>query len=201
MRESVILHNAVDNLKKWVHLPIDVVASNNRTIDAILRVGNIGEFQVEVKKEVHKSNLYNVLNRLTIMRLPVLVAESISKSVKKILIQESINYIDIAGNCFLSNGDGLYVQIEGKKWATTEVRKKHVAFNKNGIKLIYAFLLDEDLVNQTYDVMAKTANIAKSTIGNILKDLVDRKFLIQLSNKERRLDNKRELLERCLRSR
>ena len=59
-------------------------------------------------------------------------------------------------------------------------------------------MLDEDLVNQTYDVMAKAANISKSTIGNILKDLKERHFLIQLNQKTRKLNNKQDLLEKWL---
>lgn len=200
MLENDILYNAVENLKKWVRLPIEVIESNDRGKDAFLRIGNTLKFHVEVKKDVHKSNLPFVLEQLSRLMgdFPMLIAKSISKSAKNILTGENISYIDMAGNCFIKNDETLYIQIEGKKLEREEERKKHVSFNKNGIKLIYAFLLDEDLVNQTYDVMAKTSNISKSTIGSILKDLRERQFLIQVDQKVRKLNNKQELLERWL---
>ncbi|GJM35112.1 MAG: hypothetical protein DHS20C18_41130 [Saprospiraceae bacterium] len=200
MLENDILYNAVENLKKWIQLPIDLKESNDRSIDALLSIGNTQEYYVEVKREVHTSNLHNVLDQLSrsIAGFPMLIAKSISKSAKEILKSENISYIDMAGNCFIKNDEGIYIQIEGKKLEGNEGKKKHVAFNKNGIKLIYAFLLDEDLVNQTYDVMAKTSNISKSTIGNILKDLREKQFLIQLNREVKKLNNKQELLERWL---
>jgi hypothetical protein len=200
MLETDILYNAVENLKKWVQLPIDIKDSNDSSIDAVLRIGNSRAYRVEVKREVHKSNLHHVMDQLSriIRDFPMLVAKSISKSAKEILKRENISYIDMAGNCFIKNGEGLYIEIEGKKLEGIEEKKKHIAFNKNGIKLIYAFLLDENLVNQTYDVMAKASNISKSTIGNILKDLKERQFLIQVNREEKKLNNKQELLERWL---
>lgn len=202
MLENDILYNAVENLRKWVQLPVDIRESNDVTVDAMFRIGNTREYQVEVKRDVHRSNLPNILAQFSrqILELPILIAKSISKSAKEILKKENISYIDMAGNCFIRNDEGLYIQIEGKKLEVNEGKKKHAAFNKNGIKLTYAFLLDEKLVNQTYDVMAKTANISKSTIGDILNDLKERQFIIQINHKEKRLNNKRELLERWLQS-
>ncbi|MEO1258855.1 MAG: type IV toxin-antitoxin system AbiEi family antitoxin [Bacteroidota bacterium] len=198
MLENDILYNAVENLKKWVHLPIDVTESEVRGVDAFLRIGDSKEYRVEIKRDVHKSNLTHVLKQISQVDadLLLLVSGSISRSAKEILEKESINYLDMAGNCFIKNDEGLYILIEGKKLDNGERKKKYVAFNKNGIKLLYAFLLNDELINQTYDVMASAANISKSTIGGILRDLKERQFLIQLNQKEKKLTNKQELLER-----
>lgn len=200
MLENDILFSAVENLKKWIQLPLNIKEINGRGVDAVLKIGDTQEYHVEIKREVHKSNIPNILRKLSVMVLdfPILIAQSISKSATEILKKENINYIDMAGNCFIKDDERLYIQIEGKKLEGIEKQKKHIAFNKNGIKLIYAFLLDENLVNQSYKIMAKTSNISQSTIGNILNDLKDRQFLIQINRDVKKLNNKQELLERWL---
>ena len=200
MLESDILYNAVENLKKWISLSVVIEASNDERFDAIISIEGKKAYHVEVRKEVHKSNLHRILDRFSLMvrGLPILVARSISQSAKELLKRENVSYIDMAGNCFIKDNNVLHIQIEGKKPATIEEKRKHVAFNKNGIKLIYAFLINESLVNQTYDVMANASNISKSTIGNILKDLKERQFLIQVNHNLRKLNNKEELLEKWI---
>lgn len=194
MLEGDILYNAVENLKKSIKLPVYLLDSNQKGVDAILNIGSEGKYLVEVKREVHKSNLPNILAHLSNLRdLSLLVAKTISKSTKEILFRKNISYLDMAGNCFIQNKDGLYIQIDGRKNTLTN-RRKHKAFNKNGIKLIYALLLHEDLINQTYSQMAKAADISKSTVGSILDDLQEKGFLLKINTTKRKLSNKAGLL-------
>ncbi len=200
MLESDILYNAVENLKKSIKLPVYLLDSNQKSVDAILNIGSEGKYLVEVKREVHKSNLPNILAQLSNLRdLPLLVAKTISKSTKEILFRKNISYLDMAGNCFIQNEDGLYIQIDGRKNTLTN-RRKHKAFNKNGIKLIYALLLNERLINQSYSDMAEAADISKSTVGSILGDLQERGFLLKINAKKRKLSNKVDLLSEWVKS-
>ena len=200
MLESDILYNAVENLKKSIKLPVYLLDSNQKSVDAILNIGNEGKYLVEVKREVHKSNLPNILAQLSNLRdLSLLVAKTISKSTKEILFRKNISYLDMAGNCFIQNEDGLYIQIDGRKNTVTN-RRKHKAFNKNGIKLIYALLLNERLINQSYSDMAEAADISKSTVGSILGDLQERGFLLKINAKKRKLSNKVDLLSEWVKS-
>lgn len=99
----------------------------------------------------------------------------------------------MAGNCFIQNEDGLYIQIDGRKNPVTN-KRKHKAVNKNGIKLIYALLLNEGLINQSYSDMAEVAGISKSTVGSILNDIQERGFALKINTKKRKLFNKEGLL-------
>ncbi|MCP5498109.1 MAG: hypothetical protein H7A23_26430 [Leptospiraceae bacterium] len=129
-------------------------------------------------------------------KIPLVVSGSISSSAKEILKQNNINYLDMAGNCFIKDNKGLYIQIEGKKRELLRSERKHKAFNKNGIKLIYALLLNENLVNGTYEEMAKAANISKSTVGTILKDLKEKGYLLQINENLKRLTEVPQLQEK-----
>ncbi len=198
MLNNDILYYAVENLKRWVQLPVLLMESKNEEANAVLKIGTATTYSVEVKKAIHKTNLPGILMRMArgVHGFRLLVAKSISASSKEILKKENINYLDAAGNCFIKNEEGLYIEIEGKKVDGFGGKLKYTSLNKNGIKLLYALLLNEDLVNQSYSVMANAANISKSTIGGILTDLKNKNHLIQINEKTRRLDNRSELLER-----
>ena len=233
MVKNDILFHAVENLKEFIQLPINIIDTalqsvsevreatekygtrkkrktndkklnpnaldfNNGRFDALLKIGNENKFSVEVKKEVHQSNLPHILKQFseTKTSLQLLVAKTISKSAKDLLAKKNINYLDMAGNCYIKNNQGLYIQIEGKKLKIEDEKRKHLAFNKNGIKLVYTLFLDKQLINQSYTVMAETANISKSTVGSILKNLKEKNFLIQLTKEKRKLINEKELLDK-----
>ena len=90
MLESDILYTAIENLKKSIKLPIHLKDSKQKSVDAILRIGREGRYLVEVKKEVHKSNLPNILAQLSKLQdLSLLVAVTISKSTKEILLKKN----------------------------------------------------------------------------------------------------------------
>ncbi len=198
MLENDILYSAIENLKKLIHLPVQVEQINDRRFDAIIHIGKNGDYHAEIKRDVHRSNLPGIMEQLSelIKQWPLLIAKSISASAKEILREKQINYIDMAGNCFIQDGRGLYIQIEGKKADLPSNRNKHSAFNKNGIKLIYALLLNDEIINESYSKIAEAANISKSTVGSILQDLSNKGFLIKLNKDKRKFTNKKELLER-----
>lgn len=194
MLENDILHSSVENLKEATGLVIKVIANPKKDIDALLQIGkNNNVFNIELKREVHKANLPHILPKL-IKKDSILIAKTISKSTKNVLEEKNINYLDISGNCFIKGDKGLFILIQGQQNSRAIEKRKFQLFNKNGIKLIYAFLVDETLINKSYSVMAEKAMISKSTIGNILQDLKEYEFLIHVNQNTRKIVNKQDLL-------
>ena len=195
MLKSDILYTAAENLEKLTGLKINAELITSPLWDGTLSIRKNGysdTLQVEIKKEVHQSNLIDLLPQLKNSGL--LVATYISKPGKKLLEDHHINYLDIAGNCRIETPSGIFFHIKGEKARHSEIVNKHRSFNKNGIKLIYALLLDKKLVNEPYRVMADMANISLGTVGDILRDLQENRFLIKVRKGERALHNKKELL-------
>ncbi|MEN0005240.1 MAG: type IV toxin-antitoxin system AbiEi family antitoxin [Bacteroidota bacterium] len=195
---SDIIIKCAESLKKWVQVPVELELLAKGGTDSILKIGRLSEFVVEARREVHKANLPSLREQLSYDsgKGVVLMATSISKPAREVLRKENISYLDIAGNCLIQDDKGIYIQIEGLKSDYGGGKNKHTTFSKNGIKLIYAFFLDKELINQSYDTMAKVAKISKGTIGSILRDLKERQFLFQVTPKTRTLNNKQALFER-----
>lgn len=197
MRESDILYTAIDNLKKETGANIEVTKGlfvNGHKWDALLNININGiqrKFKVEIKNKVHQANMSTILELLK--DEGILIAQYISQPGKNLLEQHGINYLDIAGNCFIKSEDGLFWKINNLRATNIQEINKHRGFHKNGIKLILALLLNNKLINQPYRVQAQVADISVSTIGGIHKDLIESRFLYQLNKNEKQLVNKEEL--------
>jgi hypothetical protein len=199
MKKAEILRTAVERLEdltkaeiRFDHVPV----SNGNNWDGVLDIKSgpvSGQFKLEVKKDVLPSSLTHWMKKLEGSD-SILVARYISNPAKALLEKHGINYLDIAGNCFIRNEGGIFWQIRGQTVPVNNGSIKHTAFNKNGIKLIYALLLDESLVNKPYRTMAEAANIAASTVGDILNNLKSLNYLVQVNEKKLTLANRKKLL-------
>jgi hypothetical protein len=203
MSETDILYRALENLERLVKFDFKLDYynhSNGHAWDAALDVQSgavVGHFEVVVKNNVYPSNLVRVIDQFKNSE-SLLVAKYISTPGKELLERQGINYLDIAGNCFIKNDKGLFWHVKGQG-APTEVKEvKHKAFNKNGIKLVYALLLENDLLNESYRVMADVAGISISTMGDILNDLRESKLLFQVNKRQLMFANKSDLLSRWI---
>ncbi|MFN0173961.1 MAG: type IV toxin-antitoxin system AbiEi family antitoxin [Saprospiraceae bacterium] len=199
MTESDILYTAVESLEKLMDVQTQIdwpLNSNGHKWDAQLYItagANTSSFKVEVKQSVLPSGMLHWVDKLKETQT-LLVAESISNPAKEILKKQGINYLDTSGNCFIRNDNGIFWHIKGLGKIAKSGEIKHRAFQKNGIKLIYALLLNEALLNKRYREIASVADISISTVGDILTDLQAAKFLIKVNEKKLALINKAELL-------
>ncbi len=199
MTASDILHTAIEKLEKLTQVQIEIATplnSNGHDWDAQLYIiaGGIKSiFKVEVKENVLPSGLLQWVDRLNEAQT-LLVAKYISNPAKELLEKQGINYLETSGNCFIRNDSGIFWHIKGRGERTKNGEIKHRAFQKNGIKLIYALLLNEALLNKRYREIASVADISISTVGDILTDLQAAKFLVKVNEKKLALINKTALL-------
>ncbi len=204
MLESDILFTAIENLENLTHAQIEIIApqgnSNGHSWDAFLNI-QAGTTKIRLKVEVKENVLPSNLNRFADILKEVdtlLVANYISNPAKEILKKQGINYLDTSGNCLIRRS-GIYWYFRGHVRMQKNAEKlKHRAFQKNGIKLIYALLLDEELLNKRYREIATVADIAVSTVGDIFTDLQASKFLVKVNEKKMNLVNKADLLDQWI---
>lgn len=206
MLNSDILYTASDNLERLTGFSVKAEISSNSSSEGddgmiIIRKNGIAtQLKVKIKRDIHQSNLLFILNQFKGENKSIIVARYISSPGKKVLEENHINYLDLAGNCHIETSNGIFFHIQGEKPIDNKKVKKHKAFNKNGIKLIYVLLLNEGLINETYREMADLANISLSTVGGILKDLESENYILQITDEEKKLHYKDELLSHWVRA-
>ncbi|MBD3557342.1 hypothetical protein H6S82_00465 [Planktothrix sp. FACHB-1355] len=128
----------------------------------------------------------------------VLITRQVTPQQADRLRELNIPFGDTAGNAFF-NEPGLYVFVAGKK--TLMVREKPSrAFDKAGLKIVFALLTEPDLLQKDMRTIADRARVGSiSTVSDIFKDLEKQHFLYQpgkSGTRKRKLNKKRELLGR-----
>jgi len=73
---------------------------------------------------------------------------------------------------------------------------KRRAFQPTGLKVIYVFLCNPELVNAPYREIAAAADVALGTVGWVITDLKDLGHLVEMGKKKRRLTGLKKLFDR-----
>jgi len=158
---------------------------------------------IEIKKWAQHVNLGALIDQVNKLPQPgVLVADFINPNMAKKLRAANVQFIDTAGNAFL-NIPPTYIYIRGNRPANLEPTKAGRteafgrAFTATGLKVVYAFLCDPDLVNAPYRDIAEAAGVAIGTVGWVINDLKADRYIADFRRRRgRRLIEYRALLDR-----
>jgi len=201
MTELDILNNAIFNLKKEV--PINCNWSTNASnmdfgIDGELEISlNTKQvlLLVEIKKDVKNHQLLKIINYKNEFPNFLLVAEKLFPKVKQELRTQNVNYLEGNGNVYL-NYDDIFIYIENNKTLITKKDKRNRAFTKTGLKVIFHFLLDPQIINKTQREIAETTAVALGNIPLIINGLLDNNFISKLNKNEYIINDYEKLLNR-----
>lgn len=169
-------------------------------IDAALKLkanGQTARFDAEIKHRLTNATLGALIPRLE--RFPnrgLIVTEYINPRMADRLREMDIPFIDTAGNAYLREPP-LFVYIKGNKPAIlkpTVIRGR--LFQPTGLKVIFVLICKPELFNAPYREIAQAADVALGTVGWVMRDLREGKFLIDMGKRGRKLANKRKLFDR-----
>ena len=168
--------------------------------DGLLRVvidEKVVYFLIDIKTTVTKADIGLLPIRRENLQYPILlVTRYIPPEKGERLRREKLQFIDIAGNAYIDLPP-LFIFVQGKKLPTNTTRAViGRAFHTKGLKVIYAFLCNPDLVNKPYRKIADTAGVALGTVGWLMKELKKLGYLLDMGKKGCRLIRKEELLDR-----
>ncbi len=126
----------------------------------------------------------------------LLVADYINPVMAERLKELDIWFLDAAGNAYI-NEPPVLVYVKGnrpeKLMGKTPKRR---AFQPTGLKVIYVFLCNPELVNAPYREIAAAADVALGTVGWVITDLKDLGHLVEMDKKKRRLIGLKKLFDR-----
>lgn len=198
-RNNDFIYEAVANLENAINIPIDIETSRARYA-AILSIRNI-QFVVETKSAMRTSNQGLILSQLEDIknnsnRPIIFVADYISKDAAHQLKERGFNYIDTAGNAFISQ-DQLMIYVDGQKRNVKHKTNQSRAFQEAGVKIIFHLLSEPENLQHSYREIAHSVGVSLGSVSNVMAELEELNYLFKTSDK-RVLKNKEELLERWL---
>jgi hypothetical protein len=193
------IYDAVAHLEAVIKKTINF-ESSRKEYDGILTIDNI-HFTVEAKSEIRLSNKGVVLNQIQKLkeitsRPLIIIAKYIASDIAQEFKDMGYNYIDVAGNCYISYND-LLIYITGQKVKKISKTNQSRAFQESGIKLIFNLLRSPENLQLSYRKLAELSDISIGSVSNVMTELEELKFILK-TKKKRKLKNTADLLNRWI---
>jgi hypothetical protein len=199
-KEVDIVEIALEKLKKDTKITGKWGNNAEKEIDGTIKLVIDGQehvFNAEVVTELRNHQLLNIVRKAEKYKPFMIIAKNLFPKIKEELRQLNIGYIEVNGNIY-AKVPGMMVWVDAHKPLKQEVEKTNRAFTKTGLKVIFQFLLDEQLVNMPYREIANTTEVGLGNINYIIHGLRDMGFLIDLNKNEYKISKKRELLDKWI---
>lgn len=157
-------------------------------------------YSVEVKNQPTRAWLNQFIS--TLRSRPdnlLLVADYINPAQAEYLRENNFPFFDATGNAYI-NDSGIYIFVSGKKSENLVKERPSRLFNKSGLKILFALLVNETLINEDFRTISKVSGVSSiSTVSDIFNDLEKSGFLIRRGksvNEKRSLLNRETLIKR-----
>lgn len=205
--EREILNVALEALKEKLALPDHLVTQEDYNeydaFDAVIQIMNV-DFLCVIQNNITVANLNAVVNLIHLQmdkknttKPVILVTKYINPALFDKLVDNGINILDCAGNCYIKymTGDNLVFYIANKGEKNVFAKEKvYPVFQEAGIKVIFYLLQYKRNVNKTYREIQENTGVALGTIKNVFDELTSRNFIL-LTDNGRLLKNTKALLD------
>jgi hypothetical protein len=198
MEEREIVCQAIENLQKVTQ--INGEYSRSQALDGILRLHINGEdykFEAEVKRELRAHQFEDIRRLRNLHPNLILVAKRLFPKVKEELRQLDIPYLEANGNFYFQR-NGVHILIEANKAIKTNKETGNRAFTKTGLKVLFHFLLDKQLINHAQRRIASETGVALGNIPQVIAGLKETGNLLPLNHNHYVWESRKALLDRWI---
>ncbi len=149
-------------------------------------------FNTEVIKNISSNiqilRLNNKLNNYD----TIIFSNQISPSLHEYMVENRLNYIDLAGNMFIDR-DSILININGKKIMNSAnlQDKNRLVFYSSSLKIIFHLLHNKEFCQNNYRYISAVTEVSLGTITKTIKKLQS----FDILNKDKGLIQPKKLLE------
>jgi len=201
--EEAILNRAIETVARetGLRLRIDKLRGKAglREIDAVLTIkGRKERLAAEIKRWAPQANLGALINQVQALPMKgLLVADYVNPNMAEKLREQHVQFIDTVGNAYLDIPP-VYILVTGRRQPKRKEKTKedtNRAFDRTGLKVVFAFLCRPELVAAPYREIADVAGVALGTAGGVISGLKAAGFIFEYGKDKRRelVDYKRLL--------
>ena len=200
MNKLEIITLALENLRKNTQIQGKWEAFDHGEPDGQLFLAldnqHIG-FYIEIKKELRNYQLEQIIDFNQHYTPFMVVATRLFPKIKEELRLNNIAYLEANGNIFLKNKNTT-LWIDTNKPIETDKKTGSRAFTKTGLKVVFQFLMEENLLNKPYRQIAAQTGTGIGNITNIITGLKQDGFLLPVAKNQYKLNNKQALLHKWM---
>jgi hypothetical protein len=181
MKEDVIIQKVINNLKAIAGVDAVLETTTQERVDYGIKIRWEQEwfpFTVEVKKEIRRFQMPELLGYKNQYQYFLLVAQKLYPNIRQELQEEGVNYIEANGNMFIQR-PGLYMLVEGKPPLPEEKKESNRAFTKTGLQAVFVMLAKPQLLNATQRKLAEEAGVALGNIPHVMEGLLKAGYIVK----------------------
>ncbi len=205
--ENEVFQAALEAVRNNLPMPVDFVINATEKflapdvrVDRTLQFNLFGKeilFCVQIKTNVTKALVGHLLILKNKLPYPLLLATNhVTGYMADQLKQNQIEFIDTAGNAFITQPP-IYIFAKGNKPPDVFRQVPHKqAFRPTGLRVVFAFLRNPDLVKKPYREIAAIADVALGNIGWIIRHLKDLGYMFDMGKRGLKLTEREKLLNR-----
>jgi hypothetical protein len=185
MQEQEIVETALENLQRETEIEGKWAEKGIPELDGKLTLKVNKKqltFNVEVKTEVRGTLMPKILEWHEKFAPFLLIAERIHSRLKRELKNHQIAYLEGNGNFFLKNDD-IWIIIDVNPPLPAEKETNNRAFTKTGLKVLFDFLADKELLQKPYREIAEQTQTSVGNVANIIQGLKKEQFIGSLDEK------------------
>ncbi|MES2796576.1 MAG: hypothetical protein V4683_11445 [Bacteroidota bacterium] len=123
----------------------------------------------------------------------IILADKLFPEIRLQLSENKVAYLEANGNFYYQKEDK-WIWIDGNAPLKIKHNNKNRAFTKTGLRVLFEFLLDENLLNMPYRQIAHLTNTAVGNVTNIINGLKEGGYLLQLTKNELRFKNRHDVI-------
>ena len=200
MRKETELLEQVIHAMQHEGLPIVIedydLNPKDINLDGTLKIIGVNKpVKIELVKWATNKNIGVLINKAKLLgKDGILIADYINPNLARRLKEEGIQFLDVCGNAYINNKKH-FIYVKGNK-ATNglHTQTEHTTgkmYNATGLKVIFAILYDENLIDQSYRIIAVQAGVALGNITKIFTELKAQGFLVEFKGKRKLIDKER----------
>ncbi|MBS1494746.1 MAG: hypothetical protein JST55_14620 [Bacteroidetes bacterium] len=202
MNEDIIIPYITQKLQEWLNTDVKWKRNHNERErndgELTLKLnGKTEKFIIEAKVEAKKQTVPVIIAYKKKYPDFIFMAHTIYPEVRKTLKDCDINYIDGAGNMYIKTKNN-FLFIEGQKTENNKQKYKGRLFEKTGLKILFAFLVNGKILNCTYRQIAGLTGTALGTIDYVIKELKAEGYALDINKNEMKLNKTNELMNKWI---
>lgn len=200
MKEADIAEVAIENLKNNAGITGKWKNNKLKGIDGAIELQVNGikyVFNAEVVNELRNHQMAAIKEKATANPPLIIIAKHLFPKIKEELRHLNIAYLETSGNIYAKAGD-MMVWVDAQRPLKQEKEKLNRAFTKTGLKVIFHFLLDEELINKPYREIANRTEAALGNINYIVNGLKEMGYLLMITRHRYVFNNKKDLFNKWI---
>jgi len=152
-------------------------------------------FEALLKRDLRRYQLYELNEKHQQNPNLLIVSDHLFPQIKKELREKGIAYLEMNGNLYLQT-EKVFCLIDGNKKVQIPKHKANRAFTKTGLKVVFHFLLDKNLIKETQRTIAEKTGVGLGSIPQVIEGLKQAGYLIPYDKKTYIWENRKALFDR-----